>query len=74
MTQRVSAIMLTFNHPIREDDVEHMLMFLSQIKGVRDVRLVETDTMAEYVAEARRDAEWREKLNELQSQMMNEGR
>lgn len=74
MTQRISGILLTFDHPIREDDVQHLLLVLGQLNGVADVRVVESEPTAEFLAGARRDREWMEKLGNVQDVMLGMGK
>lgn len=74
MTQRVSGLLLTFDHPIREDDIPHLILVLRQISGVADVRVVESDPTAEFLAEARRDREWMDKIGDMQDAMLGMGK
>lgn len=74
MTQRISGILLTFKQPMREDDVEYLLVFLRQCNDVSDARAVDTEPSAEYLAQARRDREWMEKLGDVQDAMLRIGK
>jgi GTP cyclohydrolase II len=74
VTQRISGILLTFDQPIREDDVQHLMLVFGQLNGVADVRVVESEPTAEFLARARRDREWMEKIGDAQDAMLGMGK
>jgi hypothetical protein len=62
MSQRITALQVVFTEPIHEDDAQAFIDAIRLMRGVADVRPVETDVTAESAATTRRDNEWADRL------------
>jgi hypothetical protein len=64
MTDRYAGYIVVLEDNIREDDAAHVINAIRMVKGVLSVAPV-PDDYQQYIAERRRDDQWREALRTL---------
>lgn len=65
MTDRHTGYVVTLAVPIREDDAEHTLNAVRQIKGVVSVDPIVREPFSETATKTRRDMQWAAALRRL---------
>lgn len=53
MTTRATGLVVVLEQAMRADDIEPLIAAIRQLRGVADVRMVESDPLAEDIAEMR---------------------
>lgn len=62
MSNRITALQVVLDEPMREDDAQAVIEAIRLMRGVVAVRPVEADMRAEEAAAARRDVQWTERI------------
>ncbi|MEU5157321.1 hypothetical protein [Glycomyces sp. NPDC021274] len=62
MTTRITALQLILENPMREDDAQSIIDAVRLIRGVIEVRVLESNVSAESAAAVRRDIQWADRI------------